>query len=63
MSTGRAAADHNAPFNPKARGWLLFPEPASMLKSRLSFLAAQITFRQARKGGQVVLIAAVKLGV
>lgn len=34
-----------------------------MLKCHLSVLAAQITFRQARKGGQVVLVAAVKLGV
>lgn len=58
-----AARDHNAPFNPKGRGWLLLPEPAIMLKCHLSVLAAQITFRQARKGGQVVLVAAVKLGV
>ena len=55
--------DHNAPFNPKGREWLLLPEPAIMLKCHLSFLAAQITFRQARKGGQVALVAAVKLGV
>ncbi len=40
-----AMTDHNAPFNPKRRGWLLLPEPAIMLKCRLSFLAAQVTFR------------------
>lgn len=36
---------HNVPFNPKRRGWLLLPEPAIMLKCRLSYLAAQVTFR------------------